>query len=358
MVPSMVNEIYIIRFAVCAKHATDDDMRTAFGIIQEHADGVLAEHRSQRGGRQSLSSDSLDLAMRQNSSEHDTAVSEETVNPEALAETPVGPTAYPMTKARVGTCLRSFSNESLVSGQYDYNHHASPSCDVRQANIQPVERQTSTPNVRSYGFWCQTVFAETNHLSTLSSIIVSHSTWSQTNTERLEQSHCPFIKWTLSLAYSEHSRNRQFRWRRSRWQAVDDQWARIDMKIKTHRCSFLMLVNGLYGDLLVRDVCILIRECKIHVVSSVCPYLYLYMYVSIVSMFFECQWMSGTPVVSIHSLYLLDFEANKITDHFISVRSFFSISRLIKWLCSAGISYRHGSTWLRPLIICETKTKW
>jgi len=100
MVPSMVNDIYIIRFAVCAKYANDDDMHTAFTVIQEHADNVLAEYCAQRGGRQSSSNDSLDLAAKQttttvNNTEHDTAVSEETVNPEVLAETPVAPTTRP-----------------------------------------------------------------------------------------------------------------------------------------------------------------------------------------------------------------------------------------------------------------------
>ena len=104
MVPSMVNDLYIIRFAVCAKHATDDDMHVAFHIIQEHADGVIAEYRAQRGGRQSSSVDSLETAIKQASVtnlEQDTAVSEETVDPEALPETPVAPTIYPITRVRV-----------------------------------------------------------------------------------------------------------------------------------------------------------------------------------------------------------------------------------------------------------------
>jgi hypothetical protein len=104
MVPSMVNDLYIIRFAVCAKHATDDDMHVAFHIIQEHADGVVAEYLAQRGGRRSSSADSLEADIKQASAtylEQDTAVSEETVNPEALAETPVGPTIYPTTRVRV-----------------------------------------------------------------------------------------------------------------------------------------------------------------------------------------------------------------------------------------------------------------
>jgi hypothetical protein len=104
MVPSMVNDLYIIRFAVCAKHATDDDMHAAFYIIQEHSDSVLAEHRAQRAGPQSSSVDSLESAIRQASITNlnqDTAVSEETANPEALPEVQVGPTIYPITKVRV-----------------------------------------------------------------------------------------------------------------------------------------------------------------------------------------------------------------------------------------------------------------
>jgi hypothetical protein len=104
MVPSMVNEVYIVRFAVCAKHATDDDMHVAFHIIQDHADDVLAEYHAQRGGRQSSSNDSLELPMKQASASdlgHDVDVSEETVHPEALPETPVGPTIYPINRVRV-----------------------------------------------------------------------------------------------------------------------------------------------------------------------------------------------------------------------------------------------------------------
>ena len=100
----MVNEIYIIRFAVCAKHATDDDMRVAFLIIQEHADAVLAEHSAQRAGRQFSSTDSLDLVPKATASttnDHDTTVAEEVVHPEVIPENANGPTIYPMTKARV-----------------------------------------------------------------------------------------------------------------------------------------------------------------------------------------------------------------------------------------------------------------
>jgi hypothetical protein len=74
--------------------------------------------------------------MKQNSGEYDTAVSEETVNPEALPETAVGPISYPAMKARVRiTCSCWFVTNSLISGQYDHHDHTPPSCDVRQADI-------------------------------------------------------------------------------------------------------------------------------------------------------------------------------------------------------------------------------
>lgn len=104
MVPSMVNDLYIIRFAVCAKHATDDDMHVAFHIIQEHADSIIAEYLAQRSERQSLSVDSLELAIKQASTtnlEQDTAVSEEKINSEALPEIKVAPTIYPIPRIRV-----------------------------------------------------------------------------------------------------------------------------------------------------------------------------------------------------------------------------------------------------------------
>ncbi|CAF1112514.1 unnamed protein product [Adineta steineri] len=41
VVPAMVNDLYTIRFAVCAKDATENDMHTAFHIIQAHANTIL-----------------------------------------------------------------------------------------------------------------------------------------------------------------------------------------------------------------------------------------------------------------------------------------------------------------------------
>jgi hypothetical protein len=104
MVPSMVNDLYIIRFAVCAKHATDDDMHVAFHIIQEYADSIIDEHRAQRSRRQSSSVDSLEAATKPMSTtnlEQDTAELEEKVNPEVVPEKPIAPTIYPITKVRV-----------------------------------------------------------------------------------------------------------------------------------------------------------------------------------------------------------------------------------------------------------------
>ena len=98
MVPSMVNESYIIRFAVCAKHATDDDMHVAFRIIQEHAGSVLAEYRAQRG-RQSISADSLETVMKRASLanlEQDIPIAEE-----SAPEKQPTPTTSPATKPRV-----------------------------------------------------------------------------------------------------------------------------------------------------------------------------------------------------------------------------------------------------------------
>ncbi|CAF3961473.1 unnamed protein product [Rotaria sp. Silwood2] len=106
MVPSMVNDLYIIRFAVCAKHATDDDMHVAFRIIQEHADSVITEYRAQRSRRQSSSVDSLESPIKQASTtdiEQDAVVSQEITKPEKLAEMPIAPKIYPITKVRANT---------------------------------------------------------------------------------------------------------------------------------------------------------------------------------------------------------------------------------------------------------------
>ena len=79
-------------------------MHVAVRIIREHADRVIAEHRAHRNGRQSSSTDSLELVTKEISLldlEEDTVVSEETVDPETLPETPAGPHVYPKVKARV-----------------------------------------------------------------------------------------------------------------------------------------------------------------------------------------------------------------------------------------------------------------
>jgi len=43
LTPSMVNEMLIIRFALCAQNASEYDMHLAFQIIQTYADGILFE---------------------------------------------------------------------------------------------------------------------------------------------------------------------------------------------------------------------------------------------------------------------------------------------------------------------------
>ena len=104
MVPSMVNEIYIIRLAVCAKYANDDDMHMAFNIIQEHADIVLAEYSAQRNGRHSSSNDSLELISKQlgTNGEHETIIPENSgIGAEKVSETVDTSTNYSATKARV-----------------------------------------------------------------------------------------------------------------------------------------------------------------------------------------------------------------------------------------------------------------
>ena len=105
MVPSMVNDIYIIRFAVCAKYANDDDMHIAFNIIQEHADSVLAEYRSNRTGRKSVSNDSLDSTTKQiittNNTEHEVTISKEIIDSETVAKTSASSAITLGTKSQV-----------------------------------------------------------------------------------------------------------------------------------------------------------------------------------------------------------------------------------------------------------------
>jgi hypothetical protein len=42
----MVNERFLIRFAVCAKDASEYDMHIAFLIIQTHTDAILLEYKN------------------------------------------------------------------------------------------------------------------------------------------------------------------------------------------------------------------------------------------------------------------------------------------------------------------------
>lgn len=130
----MVNEIYIIRLAVCAKYANDDDMRMAFTIIQEHADIVLAEYSAQRNGRQSSSNDSLEQISKQMSTngEHETIIPED--NSTAVEKVPeIADTSamYPPAKARV---RRSFlfnrNTDGLVLGEHHHDHDATSPGDI------------------------------------------------------------------------------------------------------------------------------------------------------------------------------------------------------------------------------------
>lgn len=41
----MVNDMFLIRFAICAKDASEYDMHVAFQIIQTYTDGILFELR-------------------------------------------------------------------------------------------------------------------------------------------------------------------------------------------------------------------------------------------------------------------------------------------------------------------------
>lgn len=141
MVPSMVNDIYIIRFAVCAKYANDEDMHVAFNIIQEHADSVLAEYRAQRSTRQSSSNDSLDLITKQgantNSTEYEAPVSTEAVSPEIVPETPAAPIIHPTTKPRVKRTNDSVEKTcALILGSYNNGSVTTPSCYIRKTHIE------------------------------------------------------------------------------------------------------------------------------------------------------------------------------------------------------------------------------
>jgi hypothetical protein len=97
MVPSMVNDIYLIRFAVCAKYASEDDMRVAYNTIHEHATLVLAEHRAQRTGRQMSITDSLDFGGKETASQYDPVVPDDSNQPKDMTEGSV----HPVNKSRV-----------------------------------------------------------------------------------------------------------------------------------------------------------------------------------------------------------------------------------------------------------------
>ena len=42
IVPALINDDYVIRFAICAQHAVDDDVIFAWNVISEMATQVLA----------------------------------------------------------------------------------------------------------------------------------------------------------------------------------------------------------------------------------------------------------------------------------------------------------------------------
>lgn len=117
MVPSMVNDLYIIRFAVCAKHATDEDMQIAYRIIQDHATIILAEYKAQRNGRRSSSNDSLESHKTAvtNENTHDRVASEEKLDSEVPVDNMNNRHSYPTTKIRVQkTILLNFTDEKLI----------------------------------------------------------------------------------------------------------------------------------------------------------------------------------------------------------------------------------------------------
>jgi type VI protein secretion system component VasA len=42
MVPALINDDYVIRFAICAQHAVNDDITYAWNVISEMATDVLS----------------------------------------------------------------------------------------------------------------------------------------------------------------------------------------------------------------------------------------------------------------------------------------------------------------------------
>ena len=163
----MVNDLYIIRFAVCAKHATDDDMHVAFHIIQEHADRVIAEYQAQRHGRKSSSNDSLDSIIKQASTkslEREVGASVDKVFPDAPVAIISDQCHYPLSKIRVNSATCSPQRRENVSfsfplGKHDQHDHPQPSRHFREANLESIERETSTSNVCSYGLRCEIVLS-------------------------------------------------------------------------------------------------------------------------------------------------------------------------------------------------------
>lgn len=120
MVPSMVNDLYIIRFAVCAKHATDEDMKIAYQIIQEHATIIIAEYKAQRNGRHSSSNDSLETVHKPVTTTNihqESVIPDEQLDQDIHAETMNNQMNSSTTKARVKSFL---SNRTKANSFFFY----------------------------------------------------------------------------------------------------------------------------------------------------------------------------------------------------------------------------------------------
>ena len=50
MVPALLNEIYVIRFAICAQNAKDEDVEFAWKVISTEASSLLMERENIENG--------------------------------------------------------------------------------------------------------------------------------------------------------------------------------------------------------------------------------------------------------------------------------------------------------------------
>ena len=73
MVPALVNEHYIIRFAICAQNAVDEDIHYAWACITQTADELLASRERENSARE------LKRIASAGTSEEDESVEEEEV---------------------------------------------------------------------------------------------------------------------------------------------------------------------------------------------------------------------------------------------------------------------------------------